>query len=365
MSRGEHPPAAGSRAQPGAPPGPPAPLDPPALPARPPVMGDVAKMAGVSHQTVSRVLNNHPNVSGKTRERVESAIAHLGYRRNTAARSLVTRRSRTIGVLACETGQFGPANTLLGVEQAGREAGYFVSIANLREVTGESINDAIAHFRNQSVDGIVILVPHPDVLAVLRDVSVPVPIVAVGAGAGNQLTGASLDQRLGARLAVDHLIDLGHCSIAHISGPPHWIDAAERIKGWQEALGAAGLGAEVLLEGGWDAASGYRAGLDLLQHRSITAVFVANDQMAVGVLRAVQEAGRHVPGDISVVGYDDQPEAEFFMPPLTSIKQDFEELGRRCMEAVLQQLDGEQASGEQMVKPRLVIRSTTAAPAPR
>ncbi|MDR6437854.1 DNA-binding LacI/PurR family transcriptional regulator [Paenarthrobacter nicotinovorans] len=359
MSRGDQPPPAGSRALSGAP------LGSAAQPVRPPVMGDVAKMAGVSHQTVSRVLNNHPNVSGKTRERVESAIAQLGYRRNTAARSLVTRRSRTIGVLACETGQFGPANTLLGVEQAGREAGYFVSIANLREVTGESINDAIAHFRNQSVDGIVILVPHPDVLAVLGDVSVPVPIVAVGAGAGNQLTGASLDQRLGARLAVEHLIGLGHRNIAHISGPPHWIDAAERIKGWQEALGTAGLDAGVLLEGGWDAASGYRAGRDLLDHRSITAVFVANDQMAVGVLRAVQEAGRHVPGDISVVGYDDQPEAEFFMPPLTSVKQDFEELGRRCMEAVLQQLDGEPASDEQMVNPRLVIRSTTAAPAPR
>lgn len=325
-------------------------------------MGDVAKMAGVSHQTVSRVLNNHPNVSGHTKERVESAIAQLGYRRNTAARSLVTRRSRTIGVLACETGQFGPANTLLGVEQAGREAGYFVSIANLREVTDDSVNDAIAHFRNQSVDGIVILVPHPDVLAVLRDVSFPVPIVAVGARTGNQLTGASLNQRLGARLAVDHLIGLGHRRIAHISGPPHWIDAAERIKGWQESLAHAGLGADILLQGGWDAASGYRAGLDLIKQHTVTAVFVANDQMAVGVLRAVQEAGLHVPGDISVVGYDDQPEAEFFMPPLTTIKQDFEELGRRCMEAVLQQLDGDGGIGDQIVNPFLVIRATTAAP---
>lgn len=325
-------------------------------------MGDVAKMAGVSHQTVSRVLNNHPNVSHQTKQRVESAIEVLGYRRNTAARSLVTRRSRTIGVLACETGQFGPANTLLGVEQAGREAGYFVSIANLREVTDHSVNDAMAHFRNQSVDGVVILVPHPDVLAVLRDVSFPVPIVAVGAGAGNQLTGASLNQRLGARLAVDHLIGLGHRRIAHISGPPHWIDAAERIKGWQESLETAGLNADVLLRGGWDAASGYRAGLELIQQRTVTAVFVANDQMAVGVLRAVQEAGLHVPDDISVVGYDDQPEAEFFMPPLTTIKQDFEELGRRCMEAVLQQLDGDEGTGDQIVNPRLVIRSTTAAP---
>ncbi|MFE4080856.1 LacI family DNA-binding transcriptional regulator [Paenarthrobacter sp. YIM B13468] len=332
-------------------------------------MGDVAKLAGVSHQTVSRVLNNHPNVSGKTKERVESAIASLGYRRNTAARSLVTRRSRTIGVLACETGQYGPANTLLGVEQAGREAGYFVSIANLREVTGDSINDAITHFRNQSVEGVVILVPHPDVLAALRDVVVPFPMVAVGGGTGNQLTGASLNQRLGARLAVEHLIGLGHRHIGHISGPPHWIDAAERIKGWQEALGNAGLEAHVLLQGGWDAASGYEAGLALIEQRKrddqppVTGVFVANDQMAVGVLRALQEAGLRVPEDISVVGYDDQPEAAFFLPPLTTIKQDFEELGRRCMSAVLQQLDSEAGNEEQIVNPRLVVRSTTAAPA--
>lgn len=344
-------------------------MSPGATPNRPPVMGDVAKLAGVSHQTVSRVLNNHPNVSGKTKERVESAIASLGYRRNTAARSLVTRRSRTIGVLACETGQYGPANTLLGVEQAGREAGYFVSIANLREVTGDSINDAIAHFRNQSVEGVVILVPHPDVLAALRDVVVPFPMVAVGAGTGNQLTGASLNQRLGARLAVEHLIGLGHRHIGHISGPPHWIDAAERIKGWQEALGNAGLEAHVLLQGGWDAASGYEAGLALIEQRklddqpTVTGVFVANDQMAVGVLRALQEAGLRVPEDISVVGYDDQPEAAFFLPPLTTIKQDFEELGRRCMSAVLQQLDSEAGNEEQIVNPRLVVRSTTAAPA--
>lgn len=354
MPRGEQPPTLRPRVLPGA---------APDSPSRPPVMGDVAKMAGVSHQTVSRVLNNHPNVSHNTRQRVEAAIARLGYRRNTAARSLVTRRSRTIGVLACETGQFGPANTLLGVEQAGREAGYFVSIANLREVTSDSINDAMGHFRSQSVDGIVILVPHPDVLAALHDVSVPVPIVAVGAGAGNQLTGASLNQRLGARLAVEHLIGLGHRSIAHISGPTHWIDAAERIEGWREAMDTAGLEASVLLQGAWDAASGYRAGRELIDHDSVTAVFVANDQMAVGVLRALQEAGRHVPGDISVVGYDDQPEAGFFMPPLTTIKQDFEELGRKTMEEMLHQLEGKAGTRDQIVDPRLVIRATTAAPA--
>ncbi|MFJ4210354.1 LacI family DNA-binding transcriptional regulator [Paenarthrobacter sp. NPDC089675] len=325
-------------------------------------MGDVAKVAGVSHQTVSRVLNNHPNVSDATKARVEEAIALLGYRRNTAARSLVTRRSRTIGVLACETAQYGPANVLLGVEQAAREAGYFVSIANLREVTRGSINDAIAHFRNQSVDGIVILVPHPHILAVLENVSVPMPMVAVGSGAGSHLTGASLNQRLGARLAVEHLVELGHRHIAHVSGPPHWIDAAERIKGWQDALAGAGLKADVLLAGDWGAASGYQAGLALVEQRHVTAAFVANDQMAMGVLRALHEAGLNVPADISIVGHDDQPESGFVLPPLTTIKQDFEELGRHGMSAILGLLEGKDRAGEDIAGPRLVIRSTTSRP---
>ncbi|WP_347111273.1 LacI family DNA-binding transcriptional regulator [Paenarthrobacter sp. S56] len=325
-------------------------------------MGDVAKVAGVSHQTVSRVLNNHPNVSDSTKARVEEAIALLGYRRNTAARSLVTRQSRTIGVLACETAQYGPANVLLGVEQAAREAGYFVSIANLREVNRGSINDAIAHFRNQAVDGIVILVPHPHILAVLENVSVPMPMVAVGSGEGNRLTGASLNQRLGARLAVEHLMDLGHRHIGHVSGPPHWIDAAERIKGWQDALTGAGLKADVLLTGDWGAASGYQAGLALVQQPHVTAAFVANDQMAMGVLRALHEAGLNVPGDISIVGHDDQPESGFVLPPLTTIRQDFEELGRRGMSTVLGMLEGKEGAGQGVPGPRLVIRSTTAAP---
>ena len=329
---------------------------------RPPVMGDVAKAAGVSHQTVSRVLNNHPNVSDSTRKRVEEAITILGYRRNTAARSLVTRQSRTIGVLACETAQYGPASVLLGVEQAAREAGYFVSIANLREVTRETIDDAIAHFRNQSVDGMVILVPHPHILAVLQEVTVPVPMVAVGSGDANHLTGASLNQRLGARLAVEHLIELGHRRIAHVSGPPHWIDAAERIKGWKEALTRAGLQADVLLRGDWSAASGYQAGLALLELHHVTAVFVANDQMAMGVLRALHEAGLKVPADISIVGHDDQPESGFVLPPLTTVKQDFEQLGRRGMAAVLGLLEGAEESVQEMVGPGLVIRSTTGPP---
>ena len=219
-------------------------------------MEDVARVAGVSHQTVSRVLNNHPNVSSKTRERVEQAITELGYRRNTAARSLVTRRSQTIGVLGSELAQYGPSHTLLGVQQAARDAGYFVSVAGLREVTPETIKDAVAHFMDQGVDGIVVTVPHPGTFDVLRDITAQVPLVAVGSIGDEHLSGATVDQRQGAQLAVQHLLDLGHKKIGHLSGPVDWIDAAARIEGWEDSLTQAGLEPGTLIEGHWSAECG-------------------------------------------------------------------------------------------------------------
>ncbi|WP_311213985.1 MULTISPECIES: LacI family DNA-binding transcriptional regulator [unclassified Arthrobacter] len=323
-------------------------------------MEDVARVAGVSHQTVSRVLNNHPNVSAKTRERVEDAITELGYRRNTAARSLVTRRSQTIGVLGSEMAQYGPSHTLLGVQQAARDAGYFVSVAALREVTPETIKDAVAHFMDQGVDGIVVTVPHPGTFDVLRDITVQVPLVAVGSVGDEHLSGATVDQRQGAKLAVEHLLELGHQRIGHLSGPADWIDAAARIDGWQEALNEAGLEVGTLIEGDWSAECGYREGLKIAADRSVTALFVANDQMALGVLRAFNETGVQVPADISVVGFDDQPESAYFIPPLTTVDQDFEELGQRCIRLLLDRLDGGTTVEAATVTPRLVIRSTTA-----
>lgn len=317
-------------------------------------------MAGVSHQTVSRVLNNHPNVSSKTRERVEQAITELGYRRNTAARSLVTRRSQTIGVLGSEMAQYGPSHTLLGVQQAAREAGYFVSIAALREVTPETIKDAMAHFMDQGVDGIVVTVPHPGTFDVLKDITAQVPLIAVGSIGDEHLAGATVDQRQGARLAVEHLLELGHQRIGHLSGPADWIDAAARIEGWRDALTEAGIEGETLIEGDWSAECGYREGLKIAADRSVTALFVANDQMALGVLRALNELGVRVPEDISVVGFDDQPESAYFIPPLTTVAQDFEELGRRCIGLLLDRLESGSTGTPVTVAPRLVVRSTTA-----
>jgi len=328
-----------------------------------PRLQDVAQRAGVSHQTVSRVINNLPNVSKATRERVEAAIAELGYRRNTAARSLVTRRSHTIGVLASELSQYGPANTLLGVEQAARDAGYFVSIAALKEVSADSIADAARHFMDQGVDGIVAVVPHVGTLRALEVLNLDVPVVVVGSSGAGKFSGAMVDQRMGARLAVTHLIEQGHKRIGHISGPQDWIDAAERAEGWREALAQAGLVDDLFVEGDWSAGSGYSIGQKLAVERNATAVFVGNDQMALGVLRAFGEAGVRVPEDVSVVGFDDQPEAGFFMPPLTTIRQDFEELGSRCVDLMLQLLEEGAGAGTTVVDPRMVVRASTAPPA--
>ena len=324
-----------------------------------PRLEDVAARAKVSHQTVSRVINKHPNVSTATRERVEAAIAELGYRRNTAARSLVTRRTQTIGVLASELGQYGPANTLLGVQQAAREAGYFVSIAAIKGAGAEALSDAVRHLTDQGVDGIIVIVPHAGTLVLLEELNLDMPVIVVGGAGEGHLSGAMVDQKGGARPAVAHLVSLGHERIGHISGPLDWIDGQARVDGWREELAQAGLADDLLVEGDWSAGSGYRIGQRLAEQRSATAVFASNDQMALGLLRAFGEKGVRVPEDVSVVGFDDQPEAAYFMPPLTTVRQDFEELGKRCMDLMRAQIEGGAGGGTRVVEPELVVRSST------
>ena len=324
-----------------------------------PRLEDVAAYAGVSHQTVSRVINNHPHVSKGTLEKVEIAISELGYRRNTAARNLVTRRSHTIGVLGTELSQYGPANTLLGVEQAARDAGYFVNIASLRTVSRKAMLDALQHFMNQAVEGIAVLVPHTETLHVLEEFNAGVPIVAVGTLGNASISGAMVDQMRGAELAVAHLIEHGHRRIGHVAGPADWTDGDLRTRGWRRALQEAGLQDDVLLEGDWSAGSGYEIGCWFALHRPATALFVANDQMALGILRALNEAGVRVPEDVSVMGFDDQPESAFFSPPLATVRQDFEELGRRCVDIVLKEIETGAPVSSTVVPPRVISRAST------
>ena len=202
---------------------------------RPPVMADVARLAGVSHQTVSRVLNSHPNVKPQTRDSVLAAIAELGYRPNAAARTLVTRRTRTLGVVSFDTTLFGPASMLYGIERAAAHS-YFVSIASLPALDRRSVLGAVDRFLDQGVEGIIVIAPTTSAVAACSRVRAHVPLVALGCGTHTPLTSAAVDNTAGAALATRYLLDLGHRTVHHIAGPASWVDAQERIAGWRQAL---------------------------------------------------------------------------------------------------------------------------------
>ncbi|MFI6318220.1 LacI family DNA-binding transcriptional regulator [Nonomuraea sp. NPDC050556] len=325
-------------------------------------MSDVARLAGVSHQTVSRVLNDHPNVRPETRTRVLEAIDTLGYRRNLVARALVTSRTRMLGVVSFDTTLYGPASTIYGIEQAARTAGYFVSIVSLKSIDADSVRDAIGYLAEQGVDGVVVVAPQRSAARALETLPQGMPAVAVEGTHRADVSVVCIDQIEGARLATRHLLDLGHETVWHISGPSDWLEAEGRMDGWRAVLEDANREVPEPLPGDWSPRSGYLAGKRLAEIGGVTAVFAANDQMALGALRAFTEAGLKVPEQISIVGFDDIPESEFFSPPLTTVRQDFDAVGRHSIEVLLRQID---ASGpgvyeRLVVRPSFVVRSSTA-----
>jgi DNA-binding LacI/PurR family transcriptional regulator len=322
---------------------------------RPLVMADVAARAGVSHQTVSRVINGHPSVAPHTRERVEQAIAELGYRPNIAARALVTGSTRTIGLVTVKINQYGPAQTMLGLE-------YSLSVSILDEATAVGMKEAIDTFVGQRVDAIVALSTYDDAAESLGVLVPPVPLVAVQAGGDEERPAVGVDQETGARLATRHLLDLGHRTVHHVTGPVDSQEARARIAGWQAELEAAGAPVPEPLRGDWTPSSGFAAGRQLADRiragDDVTAVFLANDQMALGLLSAFHESGIEAPDDVSVVGFDDLPEAPYFTPPLTTVRQDFAELGRRGVQLVLARLRGEDLH-PRPVPAQLIVRAST------
>ncbi|CAL8978642.1 Lactose operon repressor [Propionicimonas sp. T2.31MG-18] len=322
---------------------------------------DVARLAGVSHQTVSRVLNELPNVRPATRERVERAIKQLRYIPSPAARALVTRRSRTIGLITTGLPEFGPSTTAVNFNEAAREERYAVIMASLLQLEASAFRQAAETLVRQNVEAIVLITSNRSALGLLQGMDLGVPFLGV-VSQGSGIHRVSLDQYAGAKRAVRHLIDLGHTQIRHIAGPVESMDALERIRGWRDTLAEHGLVAHEPLFGDWSAASGYEAGRRLLGEE-FTAVFCGNDQMALGLIHALTEGGRSVPGAVSVIGFDDVPEAAHFSPPLTTMHQDFAQLGRDAMEVVLAVLSDEQAPNPLQRVPQLVLRASTA-PAP-
>lgn len=326
-----------------------------------PVMADVARLAGVSHQTVSRVINGSPSIRPATKARVESAIEELGYRPNTAARALVTRRSGIIGVVGSNSGLYGPASIQRSVQEAARAAGYFSSLVPLAEVTLDEVHSALDYLARQSVEAIVMIVGQEDALEVIHSTTAGVPLIVVeGDLSGRGLT-VGVDQIKGARQATGHLVDLGHRAIDHVAGPMTYTEAKGRRSGYEAAMRDAGLVAGELWEGDWTPASGYRIGREIVQRGGTTAVFVANDQMAIGVMHAFAEAGVRIPEDISVVGFDDIPESGYLNPGLTTVKQDFRVLGQRAIDLVTKTLEGSPANVP-LLAPELIIRASTAPP---
>jgi DNA-binding LacI/PurR family transcriptional regulator len=327
-------------------------------------MSDVGRLAGVSHQTVSRVINGSPNVRPETRDRVMAAMRELDYRPNSVARALVTGRSHTLGVVSFDTTLYGPASTLLGIERAAHEAAYFIIVASLKALTRDSVTEAIERLRLHGVEGILVIAPYDDAAQALVDISAEVPLVAVEAGPARGIPVACVDQFEGARAATRHLLDLGHETVWHLSGPSNFLEARERRDGWRATLEEAGAPVHEPLEGDWSAQSGYELGQRLSAEPRASAIFVANDQMALGVLRALHEARREVPGEVSVVGFDDIPEAPYFMPPLTTVRQDFDEMGNRGVQVLLDRIAaGGAGSSAEAVAPVLVVRASSG-PAP-
>jgi DNA-binding LacI/PurR family transcriptional regulator len=326
------------------------------------IMTDVATAAGVSHVTVSRVLNGTAPVSPATRARVEAALHRLGYRPNAAARALVTGRSGQLSVVFFDTTLYGPASALFAIEQAARRENYSVSILSLPQIDRASMAEAVARLRAQAVDGTIIVAPHTSATAALRTVPADLPAVVVGGATAPGLPSVTLDQEGGARLATRHLLDLGHRTVWHVAGPEDWVDARGRLKGWRRTLQQAGVEVPSPLAGDWSARSGYEAGRRLAADKNVTAIFAANDQMALGVLRALAEVGRRVPQQVSVVGFDDIPEAPYFPAALTSVRQEFDLVGTQAVALLLLRMAGEPTTAKTVLPPTLINRDSTAAP---
>lgn len=320
----------------------------------------VAALAGVSHMTVSRVLNGHPSIAPATREKVLAAIRELDYRPNSAARALATRRSNRIGVIVESVVEFGPGSTARAIEDAAHERGYTVStIAVDRTVTAD---EALASLRSIGIDALCLITPRADSVEVVREASRDLPTLVVAAEPEEGLYSAAVDQRLGARLALEHLVELGHRDILHLAGPLDWLDARAREQEWREFLGSRGLPLRPVAVGDWTSDSGFEFGRSLAGMPEFTAVFAANDRMALGLVHALHEAGIRVPQDVSVVGFDDLPDARHFLPPLTTVRQDFRALGSLAVDTLLAELEGSEVPEHSLITPHLIVRASTARP---
>lgn len=326
---------------------------------------DVAVTAGVSYQTVSRVINSHPSVRASTRERVEAAIAQLGFRRSATAHALASGRSRSVTVLTANTTHYGYAAVLQGVEEAARAASFSVGISVLESADPDVVRETLVRVTDAGGGLIVIAYDRAGVRALeLAPGDVPL-VAAVETPAEPPAAGSPwvwTDDRAAAREATEHLLGLGHRTVHYLAIPSstHREGDAQRAAGWREALTAAGVPAPDAVGCGWTPADGYAAGRTLAEDPDVTAVLCGNDDLALGMLRALREAGRDVPGEVSVAGFDDAPHAAFLAPSLTTVRQDFAGVGRACfslLHGLVEQ--GAPVAPHPLDTPRLIVREST------
>jgi DNA-binding LacI/PurR family transcriptional regulator len=326
-------------------------------------MREVGELAGVSHQTVFRVMQGHPKVAESTRIRVMAAVEQLGYTPNLSARSLVTGRSQMLGLITVGSADTGPISSTSGFAEGftnrARQREYYVSATHVTDTDPEGLRTSLRYFLQQRFAGVVVLTPTVEVLNALKAAQPALPFVTLGGGSVFPNNSVSLDQTRGAVLASQHLVDLGHTRIGHIAGPVRRFDAMERLAGWRDTMRASGLDASRVWEGDWSARSGSELANQLFDSGA-TAVFCANDQTALGVMHAAKLRGIRVPQDLSIVGFDDMPEAPYFPTPLTTVRQDHERLGEDSVELLLSHLSSEPTRTEVLVEPTLVVRESTA-----
>lgn len=326
---------------------------------------DVARVAGVSHQTVSRVVNGEPGTRAATRERVQRAIVTLGFRRNAAAAALASRRSLHLGALVAGMLESGPSTFIDGASTAARQAGYVLDIVAL-DHAGRDAFQATDLLDQHDLAGVVVLGPSDQVRKALTAWRPRMPVVVAAPLEDDPADpGAHPGNAIAARLALHHLLGLGHTRIALVAGPPHWASATARTRTYLETMTAHQLAPLPVIIGDWTARSGYVAGQSI-DPTTTTAVLTANDQMALGVLRALSERAIAVPEQISVIGIDDIPEAGYFLPPLTTVQLDFRGYGHHAVTSLLDVVDPQRPHAASTPEPpRLVIRSSTAPPPQR
>jgi len=323
-------------------------------------MRDVAKLAGVSHQTVSRVVNTPDLVRPETRERVLAAIAALDYRPSSAARALSIRKSSTIGVVDSGSAVPGQAHMLSAVERAARGRGFATHVTTVNGEGEEAVRDALHQLVRDDVEGIVVMGNTAQLAHAAEVVGATVPVAMVSAPRARRspVIHVGVDSVAAARTATRHLLDQGCTRVAHVPGPASWLDAEGRAEGWREALTAAGHVPSLVYPGDWSPESGYEAGRRIAAAGEVDGVFVGNDHMALGLLWALAEQGIRVPEDVAVVGFDDLVGAAVFTPPLTTMRQPFDAIGTESIAQLIAMIEGRGAH-DVVLDAELVVRRSS------